>query len=215
MRWIALVLLAANLGLAGWIVWANPGQVDRGPQPPPQIGELELLREADRSAAKGTVEKGARSSTCYTLGPFDSADQAGQAQRRLSELGIGAKQRTTEDEEVSGYQVLLPQRESRQAAVETTRRLAEEGIQDYFIITEDPERRNAISVGLFEQKRHAVQHIQYLEELGFDPEMGLRNRTRTRYWQDYRDPQGQVTAKILKSLGTERALQRLERPCPE
>ncbi len=215
MRWIALVLLVANLGLAGWIALASPGRVDRGPQPPPEIGELKLLREADRSVAEGTDQTGTRASTCYTLGPFDSADQAAQAQRRLSELEIAATQRTTEDEEVYGYQVLLPQRDSRQAAVETTRRLAEEGIQDYFIITEDPERRNAISVGLFEQKRHAVQHIQYLEELGFDPEMRLRTRTRTRYWQDYRDPEGEVTQKILKSLGTDRALQRLERPCPE
>lgn len=211
MRWVALLLLIVNLGLAAWIAAGSPGGPRRESARPPEIGELTLLREApDRSDAP---DDAAREPRCYTIGPFTSAESARRGRERLAELELAPEQRTTEDEEVYGYQVLLPQRESREAALEATRELARQGIQDYFVIVDDPELRNAISVGLFREKRYAVRHTGYLEELGFDPEMRVRTRTRTRYWQDYRDPESRVTAELLESLGTEQPLQRLERPC--
>lgn len=213
MRWVALILLAANLGLASWIALGTPGGPGERGGPPPELGELQLLREAARESPTGTAKSPTGAGGCYTIGPFSNAEEAKAAHERLASLERNPTQRTTQDEEVYGYQVQLPQRESREAAIETTRELAREGIEDYFVITDDPDLRNAISVGLFEQKRHAVQHTQYLEELGFDPEMRLRTRTRTRFWQDYRDPEGQVDEQFLESLETEGPVQRLERPC--
>jgi hypothetical protein len=147
------------------------------------------------------------------LGPFDNAEAAQAATARLAALGLDPTGRTTTDEEVYGYQVVLPRRETRQQALETTRELARLGIEDYFVITEDPERRNAISVGLFQEKRYAVQHTQYLEELGFAPKTRLRTRERTRHWLDYRDPEGRVDEQSLDALEADAALQRLQRPC--
>jgi len=213
MRWVALILLAANLGFASWIALGTPGGPgDRG-GPPPELGELELLREAARASPAGEAGSEATAGACYTIGPFSSSGAAEAAHERLAARELEPRQRTTQDKEVYGYQVQLPPHDSRSAAIETTRELAREGIEDYFVITDEPDRRYAISVGLFEQKRHAVQHTEYLEELGFDPEMRLRTRSRTRYWQDYRDPDGAVDEQFLDSLDTDGAPQRLERPC--
>lgn len=205
MRWVAVLLLVANLGLAAWILADTPGRRVERERPPTEIGELTLLREAAGRDTGGGV--------CFTIGPFEDAERAERAHRRLERLGLDPVQRTTRDEEVYGYQVLLPPFESRSAALEATRRLAERGIEDYFIVVSDPALENAVSVGLFERKRYAVRHSDYLNELGFDAELRLRTRERTRYWQDYRDPRERVTAELLESLEAEQALQRLERPC--
>ncbi len=205
MRWVALLLCAVNAALAAWILAGTPGRALERTRAPTAIGELRLLREA----ANG----GDRQSVCYTIGPFEDADRAQRANRRLERLGLQPRQRTTRDEEVYGYQVLLPPFGSRAAALEATRRLADKGIEDYFIVASDPELENAVSVGLFEEKRYAVRHSDYLNDLGFDAELRLRTRERTRYWQDYRDPEGRLTGEVVESLEAERALQRLERPC--
>lgn len=207
MRWVALLLLLANLGLAGWLAAGAPGRPQVQSAPPPEKGELVLLEERPAEAAEA-----APADACYTVGPFADADVAERARARLAELGLEPRQRRTTDEEVYGYQVVLPPFPSREEALAATRALAEEGVTEYFIIAE-PERENAVSLGLFREKRYAVRHTRYLRELGFEPEMQVRTRSRTRYWQDYRDPEGRVTPGMLESLAAGEPLQRLERAC--
>ncbi|MDZ7787620.1 MAG: SPOR domain-containing protein [Halofilum sp. (in: g-proteobacteria)] len=204
MRWVALLLLVANAAFAGWILSGTPGREPRASEPPVELGELPLLRESrgDGSAA----------SVCFTIGPFEEEARAEAARQRLAQLDVAPRQRTTRDEEVYGYQVLLPPFGSREAALAATRELQQQGIEDYFIVS-GPELENAVSVGLFERKRFAVRHADYLNDLGFDAELRLRTRERTRYWQDYRDPRERVTSEVLDSLSAEQALKRLERPC--
>lgn len=205
MRWVALLLVLANAVFAAWLFAGMPGREPARAEPPTQIGELTLLREATGMRFGEGL--------CFTLGPFEKAENAEAARQRLERLGLEPTQRKTRDEEVYGYQVLLPPFPTRAEALEATRRLAEEGIEDYFIVVSEPEMENAVSVGLFNEKRYAVRHTEYLNDLGFDAELRLRTRERTRYWQDYRDPQGRVTSQVLDSLDAESALQRLERPC--
>jgi len=209
MRWVALLLLLVNVGLAVWLAMGAPGRPRASAGPPPEIGHLALLRESPE-ASKGRGDAGA----CFTLGPFEDAERAKQARARLADLGLDPSQRSTSDDEVYGYQVILPPFPDRDAALKATRELASKGIKDYFVVVSDPELENAVSVGLFHEKRYAVRHTEYLRQLGFDPEMRVRTRTLTRYWEDYRDPDGKVTAELLESLAADQPLQRLERPCP-
>lgn len=208
MRWVALLLLIANVGLAAWLAAGAPGRPRAESAPPAEIGELTLL---DEVPAETDTDAGA-SGACYTVGPFENAERAQRARERLAELGLEPSQRRTTDDEVYGYQVVLPPFPSREEALAATRALAEQGVSDYFIISE-PERENAVSLGLFREKRYAERHTRYLRELGFEPEMQLRTRTQSRYWQDYRDPDGRVTAELLDSLAAGESLQRLERAC--
>lgn len=211
MRWVALLLILANAGFAGWLYMGGPGRPQPAPDVPSDIGQLALLRETGESRIASAGE-GDDAAECFTVGPFDGADAAGRARQRLAELGLEPEQRVLTEEEVYGYQVLLPPYPDRAAALEATRQLVEKGIEEYFVVTE-PELENAISLGLFQRKRFAVRHTAYLEELGFDPEMRVRTEEVTRYWQDYRDPRGRVTPEVLESLATDTPLQRLERPC--
>ncbi len=204
MRWVALLLLLANAALAGWVVSGTPGRTPASSEPPVEIGALPLLRESPGTDVGAGV--------CFTIGPFEEEGRAETARRRLADLGFEPRQRMTRDEEVYGYQVLLPPFGSREKALAATRDLQDQGIEDYFVVS-DPELENAVSVGLFERKRFAVRHADYLNDLGFDAELRLRTRERTRYWQDYRDPRERVTSEVLDSLSADQALQRLERPC--
>jgi len=211
LRWVALLLVLANAGFAGWLYMGGPGRPTHEPEVPPDIGQLALLRETGESRL-ASAELGQSAAECFTVGPFDGEQAAERARQRLAELGLEPEQRVLTEEEVYGYQVLLPPYPDREAALRATRKLVEKGIEDYFVITE-PELENAISLGLFQRKRFAVRHTGYLEELGFDPEMRVRTEDVTRYWQDYRDPQARVTPEVLESLSTDTPLQRLERPC--
>lgn len=211
MRWVALLLLLANAGFGAWLYMGGPGRPKPEVSVPADIGTLALLRERGQRRASGSVEAD-DASECFTVGPFDSAEAAARARERLAELGLGPEQRVLTEDEVYGYQVLLPPFPDRQAALEATRELVRKGIDEYFVVTE-PELENAISLGLFQRKRFAVRHTAYLRELGFEPEMRVRTQERTRYWQDYRDPQGEITPEVLESLATEQPLQRLPREC--
>lgn len=204
MRWVALLLLLANAALAGWILSGTPGRESGASEPPVEIGELPLLRESRGDDVAASV--------CFTIGPFEEEARAEAARRRLADLDVAPRQRTTRDEEVYGYQVVLPPFGSREEALAATRELQEQGIEDYFVVS-GAELENAVSVGLFERKRFAVRHADYLNDLGFDAELRLRTRERIRYWQDYRDPRERVTSEVLDSLAADQALQRLERPC--
>jgi len=209
MRWLALVLLLVNVAFAAWLADGAPGRPHESSGPPPEIGHLALLREGDNASGQQQQQAGA----CYTLGPFEDVDRAHRARARLSDLGLDPSQRSTTDDEVYGYQVILPPFPSRDAALDATHRLARKGIKDYFIVVSDPKLENAVSVGLFHEKRYAVRQTRYLEKLGFKPQMRARTRTRTRYWEDYRDPGGKVTGELLESLAADGQLQRLRRPC--
>lgn len=211
MRWVALLLILANAGFAGWLYMGGPGRPKPGPDVARDIGQLALLRETGESRVGAAAGEQAPTE-CFTVGPFDSDEAAGRARQRLAGLGLGPDQRVLTEEEVYGYQVLLPPYPDREAALAATRKLVEKGIDEYFVVT-DPELENAVSLGLFQRKRFAVRHTAYLEELGFEPEMRVRTEAVTRYWQDYRDPQGRVTPELLESLATDTPLQRLERAC--
>lgn len=211
MRWVALLLVLANVAFATWLYTGGPGRPKPERGVPPDIGQLALLRENGGTRPQAGTDR-ASASECFTIGPFDKSDSADRARARLAELGLDPEQRVLTEEEVYGYQVLLPPYPDRQAALEATRELVEKGIDEYFVVTE-PELENAISLGLFQRKRFAVRHTAYLRELGFEPEMRVRTEEVTRYWQDYRDPQGRVTPEVLESLSTDTPLQRLERPC--
>lgn len=205
MRWLAVALVALNLAVLGWLFTGAPGQARTGPERPPEIGRLVMLKEP--------AETTATAATCYTIGPFADSALAERARDRLEELGLEPAQRVLRDQETYGYQVLLPPFDSRAEALQATRELSAQGIADYFIMVEEDELENAVSLGLFSEQRYAVSHLRNLEAMGFAAEMRLRTRDRERYWQDYRDPEGRVGAELLEQFAGEQPVQRLEREC--
>lgn len=217
MRWVALLLLLANLGLFGWQWAGTPGWSAPDPEPPPDIGELKLLSEVSSSASPTATPQppvaAADPGACFTIGPFGDPANAEAAGARLAEAGLESHLRSTSEQVVTGYRVMLPPYPSTEEALAAARDLARRGIEDYYVVVSESEIRNAVSLGLFEKKVLAERHAARIEEQGFEPEIRTRTRQRTRYWQDFRDPAGRGTAEFVESLTAEQPLQRLERPC--
>lgn len=213
MRWVALLLVLANLGLFGWQWAGTPGWSPPRAAPPPDIGELELLAEAPAVDPARAAATAVATEACFTIGPFTDPANAEAAWARLAEAGLDPSQRSTSEQVATGYRVVLPPYPSADEALGAARELARRGVDDYYVIVSDPELENAVSLGLFEEKVFAERHAATIEELGFEPELRVRTRQRTRYWQDFRDPVGLVTAEFVESFTAEQPLQRLERTC--
>lgn len=213
MRWVAMVLLLANLGLFGWQWAGTPGWAPPQAEPPPDIGDLRRLSEAPPTGSLAGQAATADPGACFTIGPFSDPANAESAGRRLAEAGVEPSQRSTSEQVATGYRVLLPPYSSTEEALNAARELARKGIEDYYVIVSEPELRNAVSLGLFEEKAFAERHVAKVADLGFDPKIRVRARQRTRYWQDFRDPEGLITSEFVESLQAEQPLQRLERPC--
>lgn len=207
MRWIALLLLIVNGGLIGWQWAGTPGGPETADPIPADIGYLALLREpAEQPQARAEAE-------CFSIGPFADEETASAAGAYLADLGLQPEQRLLVDDETTGYQVMLPPFDTQEEAQTATRELAQAGVQDYFIVSQDGELENAVSLGVFSERRYALDHQNYLAELGFEPTLRLRTRERERFWQDYRDAAGIVTAPQVEARVGAGPLQRLPRDC--
>lgn len=206
MRWLALILLLANAGLVAWQAAGTPGRSQGDEGLPEEVGQLSLLREPDGATG------GDDDTECYTLGPLSSEETAAAAGERMEDLGVEPSLRVIEDEETTGYQVILPPFEDREAAEAATEELEAAGIQDYFVFSED-DMENAVSLGVFSRQEYAADHQDYLADLGFDAELRLRTRSRERYWQDFRDRGGLIQPEPIEAWVGDGPLQLLPRSC--
>jgi len=161
---------------------------------------------AQRNPAPAAVAR------CYTIGPFREIDAIANARRRLADLGITSGQRVRSEREFFGYSVYLPPRASREDARALTRELRARGITDYYIMS-DRELRNAVSLGLFRERRHAERLHRKVTALGFSPRLEPRYRERELRWLDYRDDRGRIGAALLREISPQGELQRLDRDC--
>jgi hypothetical protein len=127
-------------------------------------------------------------------------------------LDVDSSQRTLSEREFRGYAVFLPPRGSRDAARRLTDELLEKGISDYYIMT-DGELRNAVSLGLFRERKHADGLVARVRRLGFQPELETRYRDLALIWLDYEDADGVIDQALIRDLSPQDAVQRLDRDC--
>lgn len=211
-RAIVLVLLLANLGVFAWVRWyVLPNSA--GPQPaPPLTGQpLKLMSElspAERKAlasaapAPATIAAApaltraaaapvlstsavamAAAQLCASYGPFQSADAAATGLSRLKLLGLSASQRAVSGKAKLGYWVYLPPFGSRKEAQAAADLLKKKGVSDIYVVA-DEANRNALSLGVFNQKDGAIAREKEIRKLGFHALMADRFRDEPRYWLD-------------------------------
>jgi hypothetical protein len=126
----------------------------------------------------------------------------------LEAQGAVASLRSVSREVVSAYWVLLPPRDSLEAAHAVAGSLGEQGIRDLYVITEG-EHRAALSLGLFSEHERARRRVIELRALGHEPRIETRLRTRTVHWLDLAVPSDRIPdLEIPQGLG------RMDRPCP-
>jgi hypothetical protein len=142
---------------------------------------------------------------CASYGPFPSADAASQALARLKTAGLTASQRELPGKAKRGYWVFLPPFRSRPEADAAAAMLKKRGVADIYVVP-DEANRNAVSLGVFNQREFAVQREHDIKKLGFRAQMAERFRDEPRYWLDAKGVESALpAAEAFKDLSDEAA----------
>ena len=228
-RALFLALLLANLGLFAWVRWyALPAHEEPAPAPTPGGKPLQLMSELSPSERKSVAAKaapaaatmpvvavtlapapspapGALGFACASYGPFPSSDAATQALTRINGLGLTGSEHMVAGRAKRGYWVFLPPFGSRKEADAAADMLRKRGVKDIYVVT-DEANRNAISLGVFNQKEGAIQREKDIRKLGLRPQVADRFRETPQYWIEGRGTQSALpSADLFKDLAEDSA----------
>jgi len=157
MRWVALLLLFANLGLAGYLGLVAPGQ--RAIHDPRALelnaDRVRVVRDAADSSKLGAA-------ACLEWGPLAAAELA-RAQDELVALQI-TKTSVRESPGTPVWWVHIPPARSREEAERRVRELEALGVKDARVVTDDA-YRNAVSLGIFRSETAAAEQQARMREI--------------------------------------------------
>ena len=177
MRIAFFLLLLANLAFFAW-TYLGAGRASDEPQLIEQQlnpHEIRLLssEEVSKLAAERAKQAAERPKTppkppvaaCLELGGFSPSDVA-QVQKALEPLGLGARLAQRRADEIASYWVFIPPLRSRQSANLKAVELRKLGVDDFFVVQEDPKLRYAISLGVFKTEDAANSRLAELQKKG-------------------------------------------------
>lgn len=152
MRWVALLLLLANLAAGAYLLL--PVSTSRGAA---DLRALEL--NADKLKRVGAPALGhapvVKAGACLEWGPFTTVELQ-RAQEELSKLKI-TNANAREVDSPAPWWVYIPPAKSREDADRRVRDLEELGIADARVMTAEGDR-NAVSLGIFRSEEAAVAY---------------------------------------------------------
>jgi hypothetical protein len=180
---------------------------------------LQLLDEPAQQTATAADQSGATQAApsanaplCYTLGPFKEQQQAQQVIQRFSQDKIKITSRSSVEQEYMGMMVYIDGHENREAAISTAQELRKKGIDDYIIVNE-PDKTNVLSLGVFGLKKNAERHQARIEALGYQAKTEPRYRKRRIYWLDYSRLETQALGTYIDELKRDLGISRIARQC--
>lgn len=187
-RLLLLILLAANIGVATWLVLAQRQPTPRLPLSDPGVPPLVLLAERDRAPRAASREAARpaarRNAVCTSLGPFDTQSDLRAAMNALTPVVDRIQFREGARTQSYGHIVFLPAQPSREAALAYARQLSSRGVRDYYVVSSG-DQQNTISLGLFRDIANAERRRAELAAMGFDAEIAERTEARPEYFLDY------------------------------
>jgi hypothetical protein len=175
-RIVFFLLLLANLAFFAWFYF-GAGRALEEPQlmqqqlnpqeirllSADQVAKLaaERAKQADRPKAPPKVPPVA----CLELGAFSPVDVP-RVQQALEPLALGSRLSQRRAQEIASYWVFIPPLRSRQAANQKAAELKKLGVEDFFVVLEDPKARFAISLGVFKTEEAARSRLAELRTKG-------------------------------------------------
>jgi hypothetical protein len=171
------LLLLANLGFFSWAYFGAGRTADEPQLMEQQLNPQEIrLLSAEQIAklaaerAKQTVERPkaplkAPVIACLELGAFSLGDVP-RVQRALEPLTLGSRLTQRRADEVASYWVFIPPLRNRQSANLKAAELKKLGVEDFFVVQEDPKLRFAISLGVFKTEEAARSRLAELRTKG-------------------------------------------------
>jgi hypothetical protein len=197
MRLAFLVLLLANLAFFAVTRYgpSADAHIDAhllGQQLDPE--KIRLLTPEQVSALTRAAPKAA--SVCLEWGAFSGADVA-RAEQALEPLGVGAKLAQRKQDETAGYWVYIPPLPNRQIASQKAGELKRLGVDEYFIVPDDPKFRFAISLGVFKTAEAAKARLDVLKAKGVkSATVGSRETQLSKTYFQLRDSNETLAAKL-------------------
>lgn len=167
MRLVFFLLLLLNIGFFAW-QWLGSGQAsDEAQLLEQQINSkaIRLLTPEQVAVLAAERAKAPRLVPCLELGAFNPAEVA-RAEQTLGQLGLGPKLTQRRVEEIANYWVFIPSRGNRQAALQKTAELKRLGIEEFFVVQDDPRFRFAVSLGIFKTEEAAKAWLEQLRAKG-------------------------------------------------
>jgi len=199
MRLLFFILLLAN-GVFFAYAWFGPGAQANGDariigqQLNPQ--KIRLLAPDQVSALTRKSEPPKVARTCLEWGAFAGAD-ATRAEQALEPLALGAKLAPRRQEDVAGFWVYVPPLASRQSATQKAGEFKRLGVDDYFIVPDDPKWRNAISLGIFKTEDAAKARLAALRAKGVKSAIvGARESQAGKTYFQVREADAALAAKL-------------------
>lgn len=214
MKWLIYLLLICNIGFAAWHFRGLDTQQENDVEAFNITNEnqLVLLSEFKRLKNKRSTSGGGK--LCYSLGPFLKKSVAEKAQAVLKEQKIESNRIGLRDTSRSGYWVILPASDTRKEASKHIQRLKKLKVKDYFLVATGP-NENAISLGVFSQKKLARRRVDNMIRLGFVPRMESVALPRKVHWLNwYKDAKLQPDAQMLSKIKKQHPqVSKIERSC--
>jgi hypothetical protein len=190
-RALFLLLLAANLGAASWLVFAPRTHATQSPASDPGVPKLLLLSERDHGddasaelAAAPDTRADLRNDVCNSIGTFPTQADVRAAINALTPLTRRIQYREAHATQARGYWVYLPALQTREQALTAARALSSKGVRDYYVVTAG-DQQNTISLGLFRDQNNAERRRAEIAALGFAPQSIARTEELPVYWLDY------------------------------
>ena len=211
MKLIIYFLLICNIGFAAWHFRGLDAREDGA------AGALEISHEQQLVLLSEFQKKEQEllgGKLCYSLGPFIKKSQSNKAQTVLKENKFETDRIQLRDSSRSGYWVTLPASNSRKEARKHIARLKKLKVTDYFLVAKG-KHENAVSLGVYSQKKLARRRVDEIIRLGFIPRMESVPLPRKVYWLNwYKDSKQQPEHTLLSKIKKQHPqISKIERSC--
>jgi len=146
--------------------------------------QAELLsgeREADSQQQGVAVTESLKPAPpCLVAGPMVRKQQAEQLSGRISKSTGAVVTNRKVEVQIQQYWIYLASAASLSEAQKLADGLAEHGLKDYQILA-SPGKKNAISLGLFNEKESAQRRYEQIRDMGYSPHIEIIERVAKRY----------------------------------
>jgi hypothetical protein len=149
---------------------------------------------------------------CYTLGPFKKQKMAQQTVSIYKQQNIPITTRSSIEKGYLGMMVYIDGHRSRAQAVKTSEALKEKGVRDFIIVNEE-NKTNVISLGVYALKKNADRLKSRIEAMGYEVKTEARYRNQTIYWLDYSQEENENLSLLVEELRREYGISRISRQC--
>ncbi len=215
MRTLFLLLVLANCAFFAWDRYLRtPVSAEEHIQKIQLAPEKIRLINTHTPGASATAGKTVAGAACMEWGAFSGAAVA-RADAVIAELALPAEQVRRVLADASGYWVFIPPLKSRADAEKAGKALKEVGITDYTVMTDQNQRRHAISLGLFRTDEAAQTFLKSLQKKGVTEAVAEK---RDNFLKEVvffiREPSEATVAKLAAMRATLPASEVRAVPCP-